>query len=183
MHYSKPSLHHPVLKSPAHKEALSSTLTSIAQRRLQAAAAQKIPRAAATVDIPLTTVSLESNFDAHINIRYRGSAADVSIPLLVDSGNFSLIVPDFAEIEALANFKTDYACLADNVTEPWGCRARILRGPIEIPTRAGVYEIPDCVFYACTEPNKDGDRTANIGAACISPWPSIAGIEIKAPLA
>jgi hypothetical protein len=182
MHYSKPSLHHPVLKSQAHKELLRDTLSSIAERRRRAVAAPKIPPTVGSVDIPLTTVSLESNFDAHMDIRYRGSAADVSIPLLIDSGNSSLIVPDFTELKALPNFNKDYAILADDVTEPWGCPARIVRGPIEIPTRDGVYEISDCVFYACTGPNKDGELTANFGTGCISPWISTAGIQIKAPL-
>jgi hypothetical protein len=182
MYYSAPSLHPPVLKTPAHKALLKTRLASIAERRLTALARRVAP-AAAPVDIPLTTVSLASNFDAYIHINFRGAAADGSVPLIVDSGNFSLIVPDYDVIAALPNFTTDYTILADNVTEPWGCAANILRGPIEIPTQdGGVYEIPNCVFYACTGPNANGDLTANFGTGRISPWIAQSGITLQAPL-
>jgi hypothetical protein len=182
MHYSPPSLHPPVLKTQAHRDLLRSRLSSIADRLL-AARLPQIAGAGVSLDIPLTTVSLASNFDAYINIQYRGAPANVSVPLIVDSGNFSLIVPDYGVIAALPNFSTDYAVLADDVAEPWGCPARIMRGPIEIPTQSGgVYEIPNCLFYACTAANASGDRTANFGVGCISPWIPANNITIQAPL-
>jgi hypothetical protein len=182
MYYSAPSLHPPVLKTPAHKDLLKTRLASIAARRLTTLARRLAP-VATPIDIPLTTVSLASNFDAYIDVNFRGAAADTSVPLIVDSGNFSLIVPDYGVIAALPNFATDYTILADNVREPWGCAASILRGPIEIPTQGGgVYEIPNCVFYACTGPNANGELTANFGAGCISPWIVQSGITLQAPL-
>jgi hypothetical protein len=182
MHYSSPSLHAPILKTPAHKDLLGAKLTSMAEQRLSAPLAD-VPATTETVDIPLTTVSLASNFDAYISIRYGGAPAGATVELLVDSGNFSLIVPDYGSIAALPNFKTDYVILADeNVTEPWGCPAVILRGPIEIPTPDGVYKIPDCVFYACSGPNRDGKLTANFGVGRISPWIADAGVTIQSPL-
>jgi len=147
----------------------------------------RLPQATVTeafFDIPLTTVSLQSNFDAYINIRYRGAPSDSSVQLLVDTGNFSLIVPEYAAIAALPNFRKDYTVVAHHVTEPWGCPAHIVRGPIDIPTINGaIYEIPNCVFYACTGPNKAGEHTANFGAGRISPWIPSAGVMIQAPLA
>jgi hypothetical protein len=142
-----------------------------------------IHAAAASIDIPLTTVSLQNNFDASIDITYRGAPGGFVVPLLVDSGNSSLIVPKFADIAALPNFSRDYAIVAHNVKEPWECPAHILRGPIQIPMQGGgSYEISDCVFYACTGPNFNGNLTANFGTGCISPWQSIGGTTIKSPL-
>jgi hypothetical protein len=47
-------------------------------------------------------------------------------------------------------------------------------GPINITDQSGntVCSIPNCVFYACTGPGDASDpgRTANFGAACLSPW-------------
>jgi hypothetical protein len=183
MNYSPPSLHGPVLNTQALNDLLRNQLSSIAERRFSARVQQLPTLTAASIDIPITTVSRESNFDAFIQIGYRG-AATLSDPFTVDSGSSSLIVPDFNVIAKLPNFKADYTILADKVAEPWGCPAVILRGPIEIPAKGGgFYEIPDCVFYACTGPNVKGKFTANFGVGCVSPWATRAGITIKAPLA
>jgi hypothetical protein len=51
--------------------------------------------------IPLTTVSLYSNFDAYIEVGFKGQAAGTTRSLLVDSGNSTLIVPRWEDIAAL----------------------------------------------------------------------------------
>jgi hypothetical protein len=183
---SIPTLHPPVLKTSAHRALVAGQLASLAQARAQSMAlAARLPAPPSALQIPLTTVSLSSNFDAYIDIRFRGQSDTSRTSLLVDSGNFSLIVPDYSVIAALPNFKTDYQILADSTHEPWGCPAKILRGPIEIPTQSGiVHEIPDCEFYACTGRNSSGDLSYNFGMGWISPWTpdQETGIVLKAPL-
>jgi hypothetical protein len=185
MYPSEPSLHPPVLATQSDRDSLASQMAPISAEF--AARVTTVSRAAApagSLDIPLTTVSRDGNFDASIYITYRGAPATLSVQLLVDTGNFSLIVPEYEKIAALPNFAVDYAILADNVSEPWGCPAKILRGPIRIPIRDGsVYEIPGCVFYACTGPRPGStERTANFGAGCISPWGREGNITIQSPL-
>lgn len=184
MHFSAPTLHAPVLTSRAHKDLLGAYLSSVVvARRPGATPRASISAGLGSIEIPLTTVSLNQNFDAYIHVSYRGAAAGFFDPLVVDSGNFSLIAPDYATIAALPGFAANYTVLADNVTEPWGCPAKILRGPIAISTRSGsVYEITNCVFYACTGPNADNERTANFGTGCISPWQMEGNITLQSPL-
>jgi hypothetical protein len=77
-------------------------------------------------------------------------------------------VPDFDCIQKLPGFAKNYKILAEHACEPFYCPAKILQGPIEIPTFSGVFEIPNCVFYACTGPNSKNERTANFGLGWIS---------------
>jgi hypothetical protein len=183
MNRSPPALHSPIVTPQEYKSLVAPRLSSIAAARQRSAAA--IPRApapTASVNIPLTTVSLQGNFDAMIHITYPGSNGP-AVELLVDSGNSSLIVPRYEDISGLPNFERDYTVLAQDVRKPWQCPANILNGPIQIPMQGGgVYEIPKCVFYACTGPNSTGDLTANFGTGCISPWQSNGGIVMQSPL-
>jgi hypothetical protein len=182
MYYSKPSLHAPVLESIEHKNRVTAAFAMRASKAL-AAAAPRIAVAPASVNIALTTVSMSANFDAYVDILFKGSSPRSPTSLLVDSGNASLIVPSIEEIQSLQNFSTDYAVLAQDVQEPWGCPADILQGPIELPTiTGGSYSIPNCIFLACKGPNANGDRTANFGIGCISPWSSISGHTLQSPL-
>jgi hypothetical protein len=184
MNFSSPTLHAPVLRSQAHKDLLSARLSSVAAARQRAVLQRSsIPGPPAPINIPLTTVSLAQNFDAYIHISYRGAAAGYFDSVVVDSGNFSLIVPDYAKIAASDGFATNYRVLEDNVTEPWGCPAKLLQGPVEIVTQSGsIYEIADCVFYACTGPNANNERTANFGTGCISPLQRAGDITLQSPL-
>jgi hypothetical protein len=103
--------------------------------------------------------------------------------IVVDSGNTTLIMPDFGALAALPNFANDFQVLVANTVEPWGCPASIVRGPIEILTADGVlYTIPNCVFFACKGANAQGQRTGNFGIGCVSPWPVANGIRIQSPL-
>lgn len=141
-------------------------------------------------EIPLTTVSLNSNFDAYIDIWFKAAPPDSPVQLLLDSGNSMLIVPRWEDIEALPNAKLDYHVLGAT-SEPWGCPANVVRGPIDLVTASGdTCTLQDCVFYACTgNPPSGGDRTANFGAGCLSPWtaskwntPSGVHVTMQAPL-
>lgn len=92
------------------------------------------------------------------------------MPLVADSGNNILIVPDYDAIPNTAAYQT---LTRDPVKEPWNCDAHIVQGPINIPTRAhGVLRIPDCIFYACMADNPDGTsgRTSNFGFGYTTSW-------------
>ena len=181
MRLSPHSLHPIAARSAADKAHIASTLRSIAdgQRRVIASAAGAAP--ADNLVIPLTTVSLNSNFDAYINIQFRGQVAGSMTTLLVDSGNSVLIVPDWEDLKDLPG----YTVLGE-AKEPWGSPAKVVRGPIEIPTATGgIHTLEDCVFYACT----DSPRTANFGTGCLSPWsasgwntPQGLGVTMQSPL-
>src|SRR5207248_2068311 len=96
-----------------------------------------------SISIQLTTVSLNTNFDAYINVSFKGAQTDQAVPLLLDSGNSVLIVPKWEDIEALPNSGSDYRILGTG-QEPWGCPAKIVRGPIDIATTTGdILRIPD----------------------------------------
>lgn len=128
------------------------------------------------LEIPLTTVSMSGNFDAYIHITFNGKKNQDYTTLLVDSGNTCLIVPRFEDIDGLP----EYTVLGEG-TEPWGSPAKVVKGPIQIPTSSGeLYTINDCVFYACT----GGKRTANFGTGCISPWApqALPNVILQAPL-
>jgi hypothetical protein len=188
MQFSPPRLHSPIVYSAEHRAAVALGLQ--ARASAARAPAEAALGGANMIVIPLTTVSLYSNFDAYIDVGFKGQAAGTTTSLLVDSGNSTLIVPRWEDIAALPNAKADYQVLG-TANEPWGCPSNIVRGPINLPTASGtLYSLADCVFYACTgSPASGGDRTANFGAACISPWsasgwnvPAGAGVTLQAPL-
>lgn len=158
------SLHPIVVRTDIHKEILHLKLKDIAHNLRTLVAEIAAGLSADRAVIPLTTVSLNSNFDAYINIQFRGHASGSMTSLIVDSGNSMLIVPYWEEIEGLSG----YTILVEETREPWGNPAKIVQGPIEIPTRSGeTFTLEDCVFYACT----GGDqRTANFGTGCVLPW-------------
>jgi hypothetical protein len=182
MNFSAPSLHPPVILLPDHKTAIEKEFSSLVRKRR--------PRTDAAVEVPLTTVSLNSNFDAYIEVLFKGAPAASAVQLLVDSGNSMLIVPRWEDIEALPNGTSDYQVLGMSF-EPWGCPANVVCGEINLVTTGGeTYRLEDCVFYACTgDRPSDGSRTANFGIGCVSPWtangwntPRGVGITMQAPL-
>ena len=168
MYLSRPSSHHPVTVSPEHHQMIEKkpSIDKGPHETTKALAPAPPPE---SFEIPLTTVSLNSNFDAYIDIWFKG-APDSPVQLLLDSGNSMLIVPRWEDIEALPNAKLDYHVLGAT-SEPWGCPANVVRGPIDLVTTSGdTCTLQDCVFYACTgNPPSGGDRTANFGAGCLSP--------------
>jgi hypothetical protein len=180
MDQSPPSLHPPVLETEAHKDLLRQKLSIIAGQR---SGAQKRPilAGAPAVRISLSTVSLATSFDAYVSISYPGADENFSVSLLVDSGNSSLIVPNFSDLAGLPSFSNNYTVLQYGVREPWGCPACIVKGPIRLFAEDGIYDVPNCVFYACLGPNDSGELTANFGVGCLG-LPKV-GDEIQPPLA
>ena len=181
MRLSPHSLHPILIESASHRADVGLQLQSIADKQQRVLPKLAARAATDTVGIPLTTVSLASNFDAYINIRFQGQPVESLTSLVVDSGNSNLIVPSW---EAIQNLPA-YTVLGDG-KEPWGSPAKIVKGPIEIPTASGdIHVLDNCVFYACTgEP-----RTANFGAGRLLPWsangwstPPGIGVTMQAPL-
>jgi hypothetical protein len=186
---SPPTLHPPILETADDFAAIAEALTSLTDdRQLAIERPSTHVTQTSTIEIPLSTISRNYNFDALIHLRFVG-APDSRSPclwsgfeapgnpapcLLVDSGNSSLIVPDFACIEKLSNFNANYQVLSKkDVPEPFGCPAKLVKGPIEILSRTKWHRIENCVFYACTGLNRENKRTANFGLGWISPpWPT-----------
>jgi hypothetical protein len=146
---------------------------------------------AASVNIPLSTVSLEKSFDAYLYVSFVGAAAGTKVPLLLDSGNTVLIVPRWEDIATIPNWQAQYTILGQ-ASEPWGCPANVVQGPIQLLTDTGEpFVIADCIFFACTANSATtGTRTANFGAGCIQPWnasgwnaPAGIPVTVKSPLA
>ena len=98
MHYSSPSLHPVVIVSPDHKTSIEKEIASLVGERS--------PKGLVTVpspdsfEIPLTTVSLNSFFDAYIDVWFKGTPTTSAVQLLLDSGNSMLVVPRWEDIEA-----------------------------------------------------------------------------------
>jgi hypothetical protein len=168
VHLSAPSLHPPVVTELEHRTAVAEALKAMfAAPTPLRALARREPAPAGTIPIPIKTVSVRNNFDAYIPVTFKGAAAPTD--LLVDSGNSMLVMPRWESIAASPN-AADYASLGE-AREPWGCPAKVVRGPIILTADDGSpVTIPDCVFYACTGDNGAGERTGNFGAARLSPW-------------
>lgn len=167
MAFSPPTLHPPVAIAPGHLKRARDELL------LRSRAFQLTQKIAAPpsdqVLIPLTTVSRLKAFDAYIDVSLKGAPPGSAEQLLVDSGNSTLIYPRWETIAALPGAQANYKVLGQ-AQEPWGCPCNIVQGPIELTTLTNsVLTIPDVVFYACTA-DANGERTANFGAACLSPW-------------
>lgn len=168
MYFSAHSLHPPVITQPRHRTLIAEQFASIIKRRSQVR--PMLAPAAGVVQIPLTTVSLDSFFDAYINVLFTGADPDSPVPMIVDSGSSTLIVPSWDAIAALPNSGANYTVLGTG-TEPWGAPANIVRGPINLQTATGgIYTIHNCIFYACTGNGSNGQPTANFGTGCLSPW-------------
>jgi hypothetical protein len=101
-----------------------------------------------------------------------------------------LIVPRWEDIQAIPGYQNSYRVLGQ-ASEPWGCRANVVKGPIQLISSNGLpLVIQNCLFYACTsDPANGGPRTANFGTACLNPWtssgwntPTGLGLTMQAPL-
>ena len=183
MHFSPPTLHPILLTDKQHRihaHRGMSTVLALRPRLDVLRAADGVP-----VSIPLTTISQEGNFDAWIEVQFPTASGPVVASLLVDSGNSTMIIP-YGENLAGA---PEYTVLG-TINEPWGCRANVMKGPVQIITSDGsIYQIDNCVFYACIENNAQGERTANFGTGRVSPWSANEwntrdglGVTIQSPL-
>jgi len=114
---SRHSLHKAVELAPEHRAVIRSAAAQLSAFALAPEAAG----ATATNEIPLTTVSADSSFDAYINVCFPGAPAGSSLPLLVDSGNTTLIVPRWEDIQSIPGYQ-----VLGQATEPWGCPANVV---------------------------------------------------------
>jgi hypothetical protein len=175
MHRHRHSLHQPVAITSAHRAEMTRVLAARRQKQgnllavnAEVAAQRPTP---ASYEFPITTFSKNYNFDAYIAVGFKGADPANAPHLMVDSGNTSLIVPRWEDIAAIPNYLATYTVLGQ-ATEPWGCPANVVKGPIQLFEADGsVFTIEDCIFYACTgDSPSDHARTANFGTGCIVPW-------------
>lgn len=188
MHRSRHSLHPAVPLSAAQEAQILTSLLSRVQRQKERIARTKeltglrppqAPEfAPSSYSFPVSTISLNYNFDAYLNLGFVGADPKNATTVLVDSGNTSLIVPRWEDIATLPNHQDHYKVLGQAV-EPWGCPANVVRGPMQLFDENGaVFTIEDCVFYACTADGATNPpRTANFGTGCVSPW-SVAAANV-----
>jgi len=165
---SRTTLHPPVVETPVHHTMLAGALAARVETKVGAIAPQIA--GGASIEIPLSTVSRVGTFDALIRLRFGIPGNSVDVQLIVDSGNDTLILPSFDAIRALPNFAAEYTILSESIREPYGCPAKLLRGPIVIPTPAGDFRIENCSFFACTGPNSAQRITYNFGTGWICQW-------------
>ena len=184
MYSSRPSLHAPVLQTQAQKDLVRDKLFALAeQRRQRAVPAAPLAAAGVPLKIPLDHVSLQGNFDASVTINFAGGDDKSALSLMVDSGNSSLIIPDYDALAALPDFDKNYTIVKGNTQEPWRCPANVVCGPITFSIDPNTtYTIPKCVFYACTRPNEDGERTTNFGIGRVKPWSVGNDDAVQSPL-
>jgi hypothetical protein len=186
MYQSRHSLHHPVaLTNPQRIEMKRAMAGLVGKRALlvkaeAAAVSAGPPTEPTSYTFPITTASLNNNFDAYINVGFLGADPAKAQSLLVDSGNSNLIVPRWEDIAAIPNYEANYQVLGQ-ATEPWDCPANVVKGPIQLFDSSGnTFTVPDCIFYACTGGSKsDGSRTDNFGTGCITPWSASASNVLK----
>ncbi len=168
MGISRRALHPLVMETPVHHAILADAMAPRVATKGGAIAPRTVR--GTSIKIPLSTVSRVGNFDALISLRFGIPGNSVDVELIVDSGNDTLILPSFDVIKALPNFAADYTILSECIQEPYRCPAKLLRGPIVIPTPAGDFRIENCNFFACTGPNSDQLTTYNFGTGWISQW-------------
>ena len=173
-------LHPPISTSRVLPPESVSQLVALTLDRFALTTAMSAPGTnVGSVSIPISTVSASGKFDALIDVIVAGLAP---VPTCLDTGNSCLVLPYFEKISRAPNFLTRYQVWPDVVEEPFGARARLVRGPVAFSARNVNYAISDCVFYACIGPNGRGERTANFGAGIVSPWPQVSGFgEVKMP--
>ena len=168
MDFSRPSLHPPVVASEEDMKLAETRFSELLATRPPATG--EVDATSGFIEIPLTTISMGGNFDSYISVGPRSASGEAQfIPLLFDTGNTVLVLPEWEAIAALPDWQSNYQVLC-NGYEPWGCPANVVKGPIQIMTQRGqIYTLQDCIFYACTGVPKKGDtRTANFGAGRVS---------------
>jgi hypothetical protein len=183
MHFSPPTLHASFVQNDEQRLLVRNQMQTLAVRR--AAATARRAADDQMVMIPLTTVSEAGNFDAWVDVQFPAPGGIVTASLLVDSGNTTMIIPNGEALVGVPGYT-----ILGTATEPWGCPANVVQGPVQIVTRDGsIYEVRGGVFYACTGDNSSGERTANFGAGRIVPWsangwntPPGLGVTMQSPL-
>jgi len=183
MYFSPPTLHPTLLANERHRIYVHDRISAVLALRPQLGVqrvADGVP-----VSIPLTTVSQQGNFDAWIEVQFPTASGPLRASLLVDSGNSTMIIPYGENLVGGPGYT-----VLGSANEPWGCRANVRKGPVQTFNSEGsIYQIDNCVFYACTANNAQGVRTANFGTGRVSPWsaggwntPDGLGLTIQSPL-
>ena len=183
MHFSPPTLHPTLLTDKQHQIHVHGRMSALLALRPRLGVQR--PADDAPVSIPLTTISQAGNFEARIEVQFPTANGPVLASLLVDSGNSTMIIPYGENLAGAPGYTVLGAAI-----EPWGCRANVMKGPVQIITSDGsIYQIDNCVFYACIANNGQGERTANFGTGRVSPWSANGsntgdgpGVTIQSPL-
>lgn len=155
MIFSKHSLHELAAQTDEHFDAVRAKANEVIEQL--SATSHPADPAAPSYSIPLTNITMGGNFDSYITVQ----TGSTSRTLILDSGNPMLVMPYYEDIE-----NNDSYTVLGTANEPWGSPAKVVKGPVTIPTSSGNYVLQDVVFYACT----GGARTANFGAGCLNPW-------------
>lgn len=183
MYFSPPTLHPRFVQDDAQRSFVQHQMQT--QAALRSTATARRVAAGEMVAIPLTTVSVQGNFDAWIDVQFPAPGRIITASLLVDSGSTTMIIPNGEDLVGVPGYT-----ILGTATEPWGCPANVVQGPLQIVARDGsLYEIQGCVFYACIGNNSEGERTANFGAGRVVPWsangwntPHGLGVTMQSPL-
>jgi hypothetical protein len=180
MEFSRARLHQAVVRSADDatkvRAAFARAFAEVATRRIKLAAEAALDN----YSIPLSTVSRSTEFDSYIHVTLRG-APDQPISLIVDTGNFSPILPSWTAISQLPNWGDAYTVLNEYDVEPWGAPAKLVKGPLELIASDGsVFAMEEVIFYACTGniPGQDSP-TANFGAGCLTKYYKPGQWELK----
>ena len=67
--------------------------------------------------------------------------------LLVDSGNATMIIGNGEDLVGVAGYT-----VLGKATEPWGCPANVVKGPVQIAADGGIYQIRDCYSTPVSAP-------------------------------
>ena len=104
---------------------------------------------------------IAENYTSTIYIEYFKSGSNNWVqtdqPMIFDTGSVFLILPYFSNLDP-----EKYQVVEDNIKEPWGCPAKIVKGPIRL---GKTIKITDCYFIACTDVNTNGTRTHICGSS------------------
>ena len=98
---SAPRLHARVASRADHRMAIREKITAIAAKRQRLSSLAPLAAPVGdSIDVGLSTVSLNTNVDARIYVRFKGGSL---VGLTLDSGNTCLIMPDYDVLSAQPN--------------------------------------------------------------------------------
>ena len=109
---------------------------------------------AKSVSIPL---DIDRNWSyVHVSVWGQAEKTWVATRMVFDTGSTCMIYPNADDLSPAV-----YERIGDPVTEPWGCPAVVVQGPVKI----GQFELGASIkFLACTGENENKQRTSVFGA-------------------
>lgn len=165
MFFSPPALHPQLFTTDQHRDLVRSKIAALAAGRPKGAA--RPFAAGASLSVPITTVSMGTNFDSFIDVYFPNpNGPPIQSTLLVDSGNNNMIIPNGDDLVGVPG----YTILGTAPSPFTSCPSNIVRGPLLINAIEGTYQIDNCVFYACTPKSSTDVPEANFGMGKINPW-------------